>query len=31
MNWPLHRKIYATACSWFYAFAVYVVFSARDD
>jgi hypothetical protein len=23
MNWPLHRKLYTTACSWFYAFAMY--------
>ncbi|KAF2097771.1 MFS general substrate transporter [Rhizodiscina lignyota] len=22
MNWPLHRRIYTTACSWFYAFTV---------
>lgn len=20
MNWPLHRRVYTTACSWFYAF-----------
>lgn len=22
MNWPLHRKLYASAVSWFFAFAV---------
>jgi len=22
MNWPLHRKMYASAASWFFAFAV---------
>jgi hypothetical protein len=22
LNWPLHRKLYASAVSWFFAFAV---------
>lgn len=23
-NWPIHRRLYATACGWFFGFGVYV-------